>query len=47
MAAPLIWFVGVIYLVVAIDQWRKGDHGMALAWLGYSLANVGLGLRAR
>lgn len=46
MSAPLIWFVGVIYLAVALDQWSKGSP-MALAWAGYALANVGLALAAK
>lgn len=47
MSTPLILCVGVVYLLVAVDQWRKGDSGMALAWLGYALANVGLAMNAR
>lgn len=47
MSTPLIWCVGVVYLCVAIDQFRKGDVGMGIAWLGYSAANVGLGMNAR
>lgn len=46
MSAPLIAIVGVIYLAVAIDQAMKGSW-MGLAWLGYSLANVGLALSAK
>ena len=45
MSGPLIWFVGAIYLLVAIDQWSKGSP-MAIAWFGYALANVGLALAA-
>jgi hypothetical protein len=47
MSSPLILVVGLVYLAVAIDQWRKGDSGMAIAWLGYALANVGLAMSAR
>jgi hypothetical protein len=46
MSAALIWIVGVVYLLVAIDQWAKGSP-MAIAWLGYALANVGLALAAK
>ena len=46
MSAALIWIVGVVYLLVAIDQWSKGSP-MAIAWLGYALANVGLALAAK
>lgn len=47
MSAPLILAVGVVYLVVAFDQYRQGAHGMALAWFGYALSNVGLAMAAR
>lgn len=47
MSAPLILGVGLVYLVVAVDQYRQGATGMAIAWLGYALANVGLAMSAR
>lgn len=47
MSAPLILGVGVVYFVVAIDQYRKGAVGMAIAWMGYSLANIGLAMSAK
>ena len=47
MSAPLILGVGAVYLLVALDQYRKGDVGMAVAWLGYAMANVGLAMSAR
>lgn len=47
MSSPLILAVGVVYLVVACDQWRQGSPGMALAWAGYALANVGLAMAAK
>jgi len=47
MSSFLIVCVGVVYAVVACDQWRKGECGMALAWLGYAIANVGLAMNAR
>lgn len=46
MSAQLIAFVGFIYLAVAVDQAMKGSP-MAIAWLGYSLANVGLALASK
>jgi len=42
MSAPVILFVGAIYLVVCLDNLRTGRPGMALAWFGYALANCGL-----
>ena len=47
MSSPLILAVGAVYLFVAIDQARKGSPGMALAWAGYALANVGLAWEAK
>ena len=47
MSTPLILVVGVVYLAVAVDQFRKGDTGMAIAWFGYALANVGLAMVAK
>lgn len=42
MSGPLILFVMLIYALIGIDQFRKGDMGMAITWWGYALANVGL-----
>jgi hypothetical protein len=47
MSAPLILSVGVVYLLVACDQYAKGSPGMAIAWFGYALANVGLAMAAK
>jgi hypothetical protein len=47
MSAPLILGVGVVYIVVAYDQWSKGQAGMAIAWAGYGLANIGLAMAAK
>ena len=47
MSTPLILGVGAVYLIVALDQYRKGEVGMAIAWLGYAMANVGLAMSAR
>ena len=47
MSSPLILGVGVVYLIVAVDQYRQGSPGMAIAWFGYALANVGLAMAAK
>ena len=47
MSAPLILAVGAVYLFVAWDQAMKGHFGMALAWSGYAVANVGLAMTAK
>ena len=44
MSAPLIYAVGVVYLIVGFDQYRNGSPGMAIAWFGYALANCGLAM---
>jgi len=40
-------FVALIYLIVAIDHFRAKEYGWTMAWLCYSLANVGLTLAAK
>lgn len=47
MAPGLIALTGVIYLWVAGDLAWHGKTGLALAYLGYSAANVGLWMAAR
>lgn len=47
MAAPLIIFVGIIYLIIAVDLLMKGQTGLGLAFIGYSASNGGLWLAAK
>lgn len=47
MSGPLIAITGLIYLYVAVDQFRRANTGMAIAYLGYAFSNVGLYLLAR
>lgn len=47
MAPWLILAVGVVYLAIAADLVWTGQAGLALAFAGYSAANVGLYLAAR
>lgn len=42
LSTGLIALVGLIYLGVAVDLFRNHNPGMALTFLGYALANVGL-----
>jgi len=37
----LLGIVGCIYLAVAVNYWRIGESGMALAFTGYAISNVG------
>ena len=47
MASWLIALVGVIYLGVAADLYINERTGLALAFFGYALSNVGLYLASR
>lgn len=47
MSAWLIAFIGVVYAVVAADLFMKGNIGLGIAFVGYSLGNVGLYLVAK
>jgi len=47
MSAWLIAFIGIVYAVVAIDLFIKGNIGLAIAFVGYSLGNVGLFIVAK
>jgi len=47
MSAWLIASIGVVYLVVAVDLLIKGQVGLGIAFVGYSLGNVGLYLAAK
>lgn len=42
MSATLIAIVTLIYLGVALSEWRQDHAGMAVVFLGYALANLGL-----
>ena len=47
VAAWLIAGIGVVYLVVAVQLLLEGKVGLGVAFLGYSLGNVGLFLAAK
>ena len=47
MSVPLIIITALIYLYVAIEQFLKGNTGMAVAYSGYAYSNIGLFLLAR
>lgn len=42
MSVPLIALVTIAYFGVSLDQLWKGNEWMALVWLGYAIANVGM-----
>lgn len=47
MSAWLIATIGVVYLVVAVDLIIKGNVGLGIAFVGYSIGNVGLYIAAK
>ena len=47
MSTWLIAVIGVVYLVIAIDLIIKGNVGLGVTFIGYSLGNVGLCIAAR
>lgn len=46
MSAWLIAGIGVVYAVVAFDLIRSGNLGLGIAFVGYSIGNVGLTMEA-
>lgn len=47
MSGHLILIVSAAYLYVAAEQWYKGNTGIALAFFGYAVSNIGLYHAAR
>jgi hypothetical protein len=46
MAGWLIALTGIVYAYVAADLAWHGKSGLAIAYLGYAFANIGLYLAA-
>ena len=47
MSTWLIAIIGGVYLVVAADLIIKGNIGLGIAFVGYSIGNVGLFIAAK
>jgi TM2 domain-containing membrane protein YozV len=47
MSTWLIAGMGVVYFIVACDQFYKGGVGTGIMFLGYALGNVGLVMVAK
>ena len=47
MASWLIALIGIVYLVVAVNLLITGKTGLGIAFIGYSLGNVGLYMEAK
>ena len=46
MGKILIAIIGVVYFCIAIEQYFKGNPGTSIAFLGYSIGNIGLFMTA-
>jgi hypothetical protein len=47
MSTWLVAIMGLVYFVVAVDQFIKGGTGTGIMFLGYALGNVGLVLQVK
>jgi hypothetical protein len=47
MSHALIAAIGVAYVWIAIEQGAKANYGVAVMFLGYALAQVGVYWQAR
>jgi hypothetical protein len=47
MSTWLIAAMGLVYFVVACDQFFKGSMGTGIMFIGYALGNVGLVMVAK
>jgi hypothetical protein len=47
MSTWLIAAMGVVYLIIAIDQFVKGGIGTGIMFLGYAMGNAGLVMVAK
>ena len=47
MASWLIAGVGIVYLIVAVDLFIRGNWGLGIAFLVYCIVNVGLYMEAK
>lgn len=43
----LIIAIGVVYLLIGIDQLRKGSVGNFVIYAGYAFSNIGLFMMAK
>lgn len=46
MSAWLIAIIGVVYAVVSVDLLIKDNTGLGIAFIGYSIGNIGLTMAA-
>jgi hypothetical protein len=47
MSHTLIALIGVAYVWIACEQYGKQDYGVALMFVGYAVAQIGVWMQAR
>lgn len=47
MSHTLIALIGVAYVWIGVEQWAKGNAGVAIMFCGYALAQWGVYLQAK
>ena len=47
MSTWLVAAMGMVYTVVALDQFIKGGVGTGIMFLGYAIGNIGLVLQVK
>ena len=47
MSTWLIGAMGLVYAVVAVDQFMKGGVGQGIMFMGYAIGNIGLVIVAK
>jgi hypothetical protein len=47
MSTWLVAAMGMVYAVVALDQFIKGGTGTGIMFLGYAIGNIGLVLQVK
>ena len=47
MSHWLITAIGIAYIGIAVEQWIKGGHGVAIMFAGYAVAQWGVWLQAK
>lgn len=47
MSHTLIAAIGVAYVWIAVDQWMKGNPGVAVMFAGYAASQVGVWMQAK
>ena len=47
MSHTLIALIGVAYVWIGVEQWTKGNMGVAVMFIGYACAQAGVYMQAK